>query len=96
MGRRPIGHSKGDAFAIAEAYKRKKRQEMLRDEDVTKAKNITKIINEPDSKPVTKKIKVQCTYHNIKHVFGGTLLFSDSFLCFLVVVSCPDYSHAVE
>lgn len=48
---------KGDAFEIAEAYKRKKRQEMLREEDVIKAKNIAKIINEPDSKPATKKVK---------------------------------------
>ena len=59
MGRGPLGPPKGDAFEIAEAYKRKKRQEMLREEDVTKAKNITKIINEPDSKPTTKKVKAQ-------------------------------------
>ena len=55
---------KGDAFEIAEAYKRKKRQEMLREEDVIKAKNIAKIINEPDSKPATKKVKsrVRCMH----------------------------------
>lgn len=43
--------SKGDAMAIAEAYRRKKRQETigLRKEEVQKAKKFTKIINEHGS-----------------------------------------------
>lgn len=44
--------SKGDAVAIAEAYRRKKRQEAigLHEDEVQKAKKFTKIINEHGSK----------------------------------------------
>ena len=48
--------SKGDAFAIALAYQRKKRQEeLLREDEVQKAKKVTRMLNEPDSKSSTTK-----------------------------------------
>ena len=44
--------SKGDALAIAEAYRRKKRRETrgLHEDEVQKAKKFTEIINEHGSK----------------------------------------------
>ena len=63
--RRPGGGSslsgrthKGNAFAIAEAFRRKKRQEeVLRKEDMQKAKKLTKMLNEPDPKAIPKKVE---------------------------------------
>lgn len=62
--------SKGDAFAIAFAYQRKKRQEeLMREEEVRKAKKVTRMLNEPDSKSATAKSVVSL------RVRGCTCLF---------------------
>ena len=49
--------SKGDALAIAEAYRRKRRREAidLHEDEVQKAKKFTEIINEQGSKCKGKK-----------------------------------------
>lgn len=57
--------SKGDAVAIAEAYRRKKRQEAigLHKDEVQKAKKFTKIINEHGSNKTSRRrhvLEVSC------------------------------------
>ncbi len=49
--------SKGNAFEIAKAYQRKKQQEVMRDDEVVKAKKLAKMLNEPDPKASSKKVE---------------------------------------
>ena len=58
--------SKGDALAIAEAYRRKKRREAigLHEDEVQKAKKFTEIINEHGSK--NKGSPVLAVSHHIQ------------------------------
>ena len=52
--------SKGDAIAIAEAYRQKKRQkELNRDNEVRKAKKPTRMLHVDEPDPTTKSMEVR-------------------------------------
>lgn len=59
--------SKGDAVAIAEAYRRKKRREAIgfHEDEVQKAKKFTEIINEHGSKNKHPESPVLAVSHKI-------------------------------
>lgn len=68
--------SKGDAVAIAEAYRRKKRRETigLHEDEVQKAKKFTEIINEHGSKNKHPESPVLAVSHKIKGILKQELI----------------------